>query len=90
MVGDEHGYDEKNGAGHRRLRRHRPRFAELLAADGYNVVSSRGAEALERVARDLEARFGTGTMVVAQDLGEPAAAERVFAAVTRPARSSKC
>jgi hypothetical protein len=58
-------------------------FAELLAADGYNVVLvSRGAEALERVGRDLEARFGAGTMVIAQDLGEPAAAERVFAAVT--------
>jgi short-subunit dehydrogenase len=55
-------------------------FAHALARRGMHVVlTARRAERLEELARALESRHGVRTAVVAADLGEPGAAERVWA-----------
>lgn len=57
-------------------------FARALAAEGHALVlCARRAERLQELARELEARHGTATRVVALDLGETGGAERLLDAV---------
>jgi hypothetical protein len=54
-------------------------FAELLAARGYDLIlTARRRERLEQLARELERSHGVRTLVVAEDLAQPAAASRVL------------
>ncbi|MCD0444732.1 SDR family oxidoreductase [Glycomyces sp. A-F 0318] len=57
-------------------------FARELAGRGMNVVLvARSADKLEALAGELRARHGAEALVVARDLAEPGAAERVGEAV---------
>jgi len=57
-------------------------FAEALAARGMSLVLvARRRERLEALARRMEETHGVQTLVVAQDLAEPDAAERLGSAV---------
>jgi uncharacterized protein len=54
-------------------------LAGLLAADGYGLVLvARSEDELQRVGRELSARYGTSFQVIAADLTDPAAPERIF------------
>ena len=57
-------------------------FARLLAADGYDLaLVARSGDKLAAIARELESRHRVRVMTIAADLGEPDAAERIFAQV---------
>jgi short-subunit dehydrogenase len=57
-------------------------FARLLAAEKHDVVLiARSADKLEAIAADLRARHGVNAETIALDLGQPGAADRVFARV---------
>jgi short-subunit dehydrogenase len=54
-------------------------LAKLFAADGYNLVLvARNQARLERVAGELQGRGGIATLVVACDLADAAAAQKIF------------
>jgi short-subunit dehydrogenase len=54
-------------------------YARLFAADGHDVILvARSEGKLQELARELEAARGIKTSVLAEDLGDPAAPERVF------------
>jgi short-subunit dehydrogenase len=54
-------------------------FAALFAADGWTpILVARSADRLEAVAEALRGEHGTEAHVVALDLGEPGAAQRLF------------
>jgi uncharacterized protein len=58
-------------------------LARKLARDGHDVVLvARNAAKLEALSQKLEAEHGVATYVISADLGDPAAAERIFAEVT--------
>ena len=58
-------------------------FARLLAARGYAVaLNARRLDRLETLAAELEREYGVSTLVVASDLGEPAAASRLYGELT--------
>ena len=57
-------------------------FADALAARGFPVaLVARRADRLERIAAGIRERHGVETLVIAEDLAEPAAVERVAAAL---------
>ncbi len=57
-------------------------FAELYAADGYDVVlAARRAEALRALAHELESRCGVSCIVVATDLATRAGCDALVAAI---------
>jgi short-subunit dehydrogenase len=54
-------------------------FADLLAENGFNLVlTARRDERLHKHARELEERWGGKTLVLVEDLTEPAAAQRIY------------
>ena len=54
-------------------------FAHELAGRGYRLVlTARRTDRLEALARDLQGRHGTESRVIACDLADPAAVERLF------------
>lgn len=57
-------------------------FAQVLAERGFGlVVTARRADRLHALARDLTARHGVPVHVLADDLADPAAPERLVAAI---------
>ena len=57
-------------------------FAEEFARHGFGLVlTARRAGRLAAAAADLSARFGVRTLVVPEDLADPAAPARIFAAI---------
>lgn len=57
-------------------------FARVFAREGFHVVLvARREKRLGELARELEHATGVRTLVVADDLADPAAPERIFAAV---------
>jgi len=55
-------------------------LARLFAQDDYRLVLvARNRERLEEIARDFSSRFGVTSIVLAQDLADPAAPKRIFA-----------
>lgn len=54
-------------------------FAKIFAAEGYDLILvSRTEEALNRVARECEEKWGARSKVVVMDLAEPRAASNLF------------
>lgn len=59
-------------------------LADLIAADGYDVVlTARREQRLQELADSIESEHGVEATVVPQDLAEPTAAEDLFDAVER-------
>ncbi|MEQ5833814.1 SDR family oxidoreductase [Marinobacter sp. NFXS9] len=57
-------------------------FAEKLASQGYDLVLvARRRERLEALGTDLQARFGVAVHIVAEDLGDSGAVDRILRAV---------
>jgi len=59
-------------------------LCRLFAADGYNlVITARRADQLNRLAEDLRSKHGVSVEVILKDLGQPNAAEELWAEISK-------